>query len=280
MNHQILGINEILAGYDAVSALYPYIPSMSHWRAWEYAAYKRFSLSGRILDVGCGDGRYFKLIWPEANDVVGIDLDPGAAESGRLSGVYRQVHTAGAHSIPEPASAFDHVFANCSLEHMDHLDAVLAEIHRCLRPGGTLLCSVVTNRFIEWPPLPRMAELAGYPAAVLALREQWMDYHHLVNPLPVADWMQRLKQAGLRPETHIPILPQYNSGAFLLMDGLWHVQQAKGGCIGDTIHSLLSTNPNFPGAFRKILEGLLEMETEWQDCSGAVFLARKPERTA
>ena len=73
MNHQLLDSNEILTGYDAVSALYPYIPSMSHWRAWEYAAYKRFSIAGRILDVGCGDGRYFKLIWPNADDVVGID---------------------------------------------------------------------------------------------------------------------------------------------------------------------------------------------------------------
>lgn len=280
MNNLLLTPNEILAGYDAVSALYPYIPSMSHWRAWEYAAYKRFSLSGRILDVGCGDGRYFKLIWPEADDVVGIDLDPEVAESGRQSGIYRHVHTAAAHDIPEPADAFDHVFANCSLEHMDHLDDVLTEIHRCLRPGGTLLCSVVTNRFIEWPPLPRMTELAGYPAAVSALREQWMGFHHLTNPLWVADWAQCLEQAGLTPETHIPILPKYNSGAFLLMDGLWHVPQAVGGSLGDTIHELLSTNPNFPGAFRKILEGLLAMETDWQDCSGAVFLARKPEMTA
>ena len=38
------------------------------------------------------------------------------------------------------------MFANCSLEHMDHLDAVLSEIHRCLKPGGTLLCSVADGR--------------------------------------------------------------------------------------------------------------------------------------
>lgn len=276
MNHQLLDSNEILTGYDAVSALYPYIPSMSHWRAWEYAAYKRFSISGRILDVGCGDGRYFKLIWPEADDVVGIDLDPGVAESGRQSGIYRHVHTAAAHDIPERADTFDHVFANCSLEHMDRLDAVLAEIHRCLRPGGTLLCSVVTNRLLEWAPLPRMAELAGYPEAASTLLKQWTDFHHYANPLSVARWTQHLEQAGLIAETHIPILPKYNSGAFLLMDGLWHIPQSGGGGLGDTIHGLLSTNPNFPSAFRKILEGLLAMETDWDECSGAVFLARKP----
>ena len=276
MDHQLLNSNEILTGYDAVSALYPYIPSMSHWRAWEYAAYKRFSIAGRILDVGCGDGRYFKLIWPNADDVVGIDMDPGVAESGRQSGIYRHVHTAAAHGIPEPEGAFDHVFANCSLEHMDHLDGVLAEIHRCLKPGGTLLCSVVTDRLLEWAPLPRMTELAGYPKAASTLRKQWIDFHHYANPLPVNSWAQRLEQAGLRPETHIPILPKYNSGAFLLMDELWLVPQVGGGGLGNTIHGLLTTNPNFPGAFRMVLEGFLAMETNWQECSGAVFLARKP----
>ena len=280
MQQQILGSNEILAGYDAVSALYTYIPSMSHWRAWEYAAYSRFRISGRILDVGCGDGQYFKLIWPEADDVVGIDMDAGVAESGRQSGVYRRVHTAAAHGITEPTCAFDHVFANCSLEHMDHLDAVLAEIRRCLKPGGTLLCSVVTDRFLEWTPLPRIIELAGYPEAAATLRKQWTDFHHLANPLPVAGWVQRLEQAGLLTETHIPILPKLNSSAFLLMDGIWHVRQEGGGSLGDNIHSLLSNNPNFPAAFRKMLEGLLAMETDWQDCSGAVFLARKPGERA
>jgi SAM-dependent methyltransferase len=73
---------KVLAGYDAVCSLYPYVPPLSHWRAWEYAAYQRYRLTGRILDLGCGDGRYFRLLWPRATDVIGVDIDPTVAELG------------------------------------------------------------------------------------------------------------------------------------------------------------------------------------------------------
>ena len=276
MNSHNLTSEDVLLGYDAVSALYPYIPPLSHWRAWEYAAYQKFRLSGRILDLGCGDGRYFQLIWPQATDVVGVDIDPKAAESGRQSGVYCNVHVAPAHQVPEPDARFDHVFANCSLEHMDHLDAVLAEINRCLKPGGSLLCSVVTDRFVQWSLLPKLVAMAGFDEAAATLQKDFLDYHHLANPLSVDTWTETFSRAGLTAEDHIPILPKHNSGLWLLMDSFWHVKRPGGGEIGDIVFPFLAANRNFPGAFRKIFAGLLEMETNWQDCSGAVFLVRKP----
>lgn len=266
---------DVLLGYDAVSALYPYVPPLSHWRAWEYAAYRRCQLNGRILDLGCGDGRYFRLIWPEATDVVGVDMDASVAELGRQSGVYRHLHVTAAHSVPEQSETFDHVFANCSLEHMDHLDAVLAEVSRCLKPGGTLLCSVVTDRFMQWSLLPNFVAAAGFDAAAKSLREDFLSFHNLVNPLSVQEWQQRFAKAGLVPQRHIPILPIFNSGIFLLMDSVWHLKQAAGGEMGDTIFPFLSKNAKFPRAFRNVFAGLLEMETDWEDCSGAVFQVRK-----
>jgi SAM-dependent methyltransferase len=271
-----LTAEEVLGGYDAVCALYPHIPPLSHWRAWEYAAYQKFLLKGSVLDLGCGDGRYFRLIWPHATEVVGLDMEPRVAELGRQSGVYRAVHLAAAHQVPEANQCFDHVFANCSLEHMDNLDAVLAEIYRCLKPGGTLLCSVVTNRFVEWSLLPNLVAMAGFGNTAASLQKDFLAYHQLANPLSAEEWQQRFTSAGLVTETHIPILPKYNSGIFLLMDSLWHVKKAAGGEMGDTIFPFLSENPKFPKAFRSVVAGLLEMETDWQDCSGAVFLARKP----
>lgn len=276
MRNRTLSSEELLRGYDAVSTLYPHVPSLSHWRAWEYAAYQHYRVDGRILDLGCGDGRYFRLIWPNAAEVIGVDMNPEVAELGRLSGVYRHVYVAPADTVPEPDASFDHVFANCSLEHMDRLDAVLAEIYRCLKPGGSLLCSVVTHRFVDWSLLSNLFALAGQDGASHLLRREFLDYHHLANPLPVPAWVESFAQAGLIVEEHIPILPKWNSGIFLLMDNLWHVKRSQGGELGDVIYPFLSTNPNFPGAFRKVFEGLLEMETDWQDASGAVFMVRKP----
>ncbi len=275
MNCLTLTAEEVLQGYDAVSTLYPHVPPLSHWRAWEYAAYQKYELTGRILDLGCGDGRYFRLIWPHATDVVGVDMDPTVAELGKQSGVYRKVHVASAHQLPEESESFDHFFANCSLEHMDNLDAVLAEIYRCMKPGARLLCSVVTDRFVQWSLLPNLVAMAGYGEAAAGLQNDFVNYHRLANPLSAKDWLQRFTNAGLVIEEHVPILPKFNSGIFLLMDGFWHLKCANGSDMGDMIVPFLGANPNFPRAFRSVIAGLLDMETDWKDCSGAVFVARK-----
>jgi hypothetical protein len=93
----------------------------------------------------------------------------------------------------------------------------------------------------------------------------------------VKDWVASFQRAGLVPVQHIPILPINNSSIFLLMDSIWHVRRAQGGELGDIIFPALSENANFPHGFRNVLKGLLEMETNWQDCSGAIFSAHKPK---
>ena len=275
MKETLLGIEDVLAGYDAVTQLYPYVPSLSHWRAWEQAAYRRFRLEGRVLDLGCGDGRYFKLLWPGVRDAVGVDASAGVADAAAKSGVYTRVHHAPAHEIPEADRSVDAVFANCSLEHMLRIDDVLGEIHRCLVPGGKLLCSVVTDRFVGWSVLPLLVGQAGGEALARRMRDQHVAYHELANPFTVAQWRDRFAGAGLEVDVHIPILPRFNSSLFLLADAAWHVKLTDGGEIGDHLYPALSANPGFPGAFRLVLEGVLRMETDWRECSGAVFSARR-----
>jgi SAM-dependent methyltransferase len=276
LNRLVLSREALLVAYDVVSTVYPYIPPVSLWRAWEYAAYQHYSLNGRVLDLGCGDGRFFRLVWPKATEVVGVDMDPSIAEIGLKGGAYRKVHAVHARQVPEPDSSFDHVFANCSLEHMDHLDAVLAEIHRCLRPGGTLLCSVVTDRFLKWSLLHNLMAVAGFEDTSKSLKADFVEYHHLVNPLSVGEWVNRFGEACMICEEHVPILPKCNTAVFLLMDTLWHLKKAGGGEMGDLIFQFLSSaNAAIQGAFRKFFSGLLEMETDWEDCGGAVFSVRK-----
>jgi ubiquinone/menaquinone biosynthesis C-methylase UbiE len=276
MQTRILLKDQLLRGYDAVCGLYPHVPPLSHWRAWEHAAYQHCHIDGRILDLGCGDGRYFRLIWPKASQVVGVDMNAEVAELGRQSGIYQRVHVTPAHQVPEPDGSFDHVFANCSLEHMDHLDVVLGEINRCLAPGGTLVCSVVTNRFVEWALLGNLVAMAGYEETASALQKDFLDYHHLANPLTTEQWTASFARAGLVAEEHFPIIPKINSGIFLLMDSLWHVKRKSGGELGDVIYPFLTANQNFPNGFRKVFSGLLDMETDWHDTCGAVFVVRKP----
>lgn len=269
-----LSKQEVLAGYDAVSSLYPHIPPLLLWRAWEYAAYRRYSLAEPVIDVGCGDGRYFRLVWPDTQQVIGVDMDPNIANAARKSGVYTEVHVAPAHNLPTPDQHFGSAFANCALEHMDNLDSVLASIFRTVKPGGTFIMSVVTDKFLAWTSLPLLLERLGLPEPAAELQQSHTDYHHLVNPFAPEVWAEYLTRAGFEVLEHIPIVPEQTSRLFLFLDQLWHVRQARGE-LGGSLQTYTQNLPRFPQALRQILSGFMEMEQDWSLGSGAIFYARR-----
>lgn len=273
----LLTRSEVLAGYDAAAALYPHIPPMATWRGWEFAGYRRYALPEPVLDVGCGDGRFFRLLWPGVRDVTGIDLDPATVEASRRSGVYREVHVAAAHEMEFPPGSFASAFANCALEHMDHIDRVLANVSRSLRPGGAFLFSVVTEKWHDWATLPLIVDLAGAADRARDLKREHDAYHHLVNGFPAAKWAGLLADAGFDRVEHVPIVPEVTARIVTFFDHLWHLPRpnAPGGEVGSELHPILVSLPDFPGGFRKVLEGAMQMERDPATGAGAIFWARK-----
>jgi SAM-dependent methyltransferase len=271
-----LANEEVLAGYDAVARLYPSIPPILIWRSWEFAAYRRFPLNAPILDVGCGDGRFFKLVFPDADHVVGVDADAGVAHAAIQSGVYRDVHVAAADTLPliGLGQTFGSAFANCSLEHMDRLQAVLEGVCASLRPGGTFLFSVVTDKFVEWAPLPLLLRAAGAGDRARKVQEEYEAFHHLVNPLPAGEWRRRAEAAGFDIIDHVPIVPEWTARLFLFLDQLWHQKAGDGEC-GGPLESIVAARRSFTSGFRGVLAGVLAMEEDPGAGAGAVFYARR-----
>jgi len=274
MNIRELDNNEILSGYDEVSRYYPYVPPMTIWRAWEYAVYKHYELVEPVLDIGCGDGQFFRHIWPNITNAIGVDADSDTAKIAEQSGVYRQVHATPAHQLPVPPNSCKSAFANCSLEHMDYLPEVLGAINRSLCPGSPFLFSVVTDKFIEWSALPLLVEKVGEHQKAEELQFEYVKYHHLVNPFPPEKWIEHLNKAKFKVIEYWPIIPEVSSRLFLFVDQLWHVPKANGK-IGDSLLSYLEKLTSFPEQFRKVLSAILNMEADRSICSGAVFWARK-----
>jgi len=272
-----LSAREVLAGYDRVSRLYPFVPPLTMWRAWECAAYARQALKEPVLDVGCGDGRFFRLVWPTIRRAVGVEMDPATSRHARASGVYERVLEVPASRLPETETGYGSAFANCSLEHMDDLDAVLRGVHRALIPHGRFLCSVMTDRAVAWLTLPPVIEaIAGAERAEDA-RAAYLRYHHLVNPLTPAAWCERFLAAGFRVRERIPILPEVTGRFFLAIDQLWHVGAERGSDeLGGGITAFLGRHRRFPAAFRHVLQGLIETEEDGETACGAVFLVEKP----
>jgi len=267
-------MDDFLAAYDVVSKLYPLIPSMSAWRSCEYAGYRRFQLHEPVLDIGCGDGRFFRLLWPEIKTVDGVDFDAATAEAARHSGVYREVHASPADKMPVRESAYASAFANCSLEHMNNLPGVLNAIARNLKPGAPFILSVVTDKFIEWQMLSLLVEKSGAPDLARRLKQEHIDYHNLVNAFSADDWAKKLGAAGFEVDAYIPIASENMSRLILLFDQLWHVPQ-PGGELGLQIYAHLERFPNFPQAFRHILRGVLELDEASSGFSGGIFKATR-----
>ncbi|HWE35883.1 MAG TPA: class I SAM-dependent methyltransferase [Isosphaeraceae bacterium] len=89
---------------------------------------------GRVLDLGCGKGRFAQRLQGEGFDVVGLDLSAAMlAAAGDLPRV-----RGSARRLPFASGSFDGVIAIEMFEHLhpDSIGAVLAEVRRVLRPGG------------------------------------------------------------------------------------------------------------------------------------------------
>jgi SAM-dependent methyltransferase len=270
-----LTVAEIEEGCRKAATLYPWIPPMIIWRGWEYAAYRRFTLTEPVLDVGCGDGRFFRLVFPDCRDVAGVELDEGVADRALRSGVYRHVHRIPAAELPADDTRYGSAFANCSLEHMDDLPSVLKGIHASLAPGAPFLCSVVTHRFVEWSPLPFVIAAAGAPDVAARVQRGHETYHHLVNPLSREEWRMAFQRAGFTVEHDMPIIPELTARLFLFVDQFVHLRREDGGEWHEPLIQYLQRFPAFHDGFGRLLSGVLAMESDFNDGVGLVAWLRK-----
>jgi ubiquinone/menaquinone biosynthesis C-methylase UbiE len=101
-----------------------------------------------IVDVGCGTGAILKQLGnPEKN--VGIDLAPEAISFCRQRGL-NNVQQGDIHALTFPDASFDAVICSSVLYHqwVSDVDGAVREMHRVLRPGGSLLINVPAFPFL------------------------------------------------------------------------------------------------------------------------------------
>ena len=93
-------------GYLEAHPLHGYFSGPESWPAEKLTALD--SLSGRVLDVGCGAGRVALYLQDRGLDVVGIDISPGTVEVARSRGV-RDVRELSFTQIGPSLGTFDAV---------------------------------------------------------------------------------------------------------------------------------------------------------------------------
>jgi ubiquinone/menaquinone biosynthesis C-methylase UbiE len=117
-------------------------PAMDRQGALAYRRRLLAGLSGRVVEVGAGDGGNFAFYPPEVTGVVAVEPEPylrdQATRRAEMAPVPVQVVDGVAERLPLAASSVDAAVLSLVLCSVPDQAAALAELHRALRPGGEL----------------------------------------------------------------------------------------------------------------------------------------------
>lgn len=158
----------------------------------------------RALDVGCGEGRFCRMLRAEAIDAVGIDPTEALIAEARRRDPAGDYRIGRGEALDFAEGAFDLVVSYLSLIDIPDADASIAEMARVLAPGGTLLIANL-NGFATagleagWSTLAdgRRGYVIDDYLAVRSVWTQWRGIRIKNWHRPVSFYMQALLAQGL-----------------------------------------------------------------------------------
>ena len=138
-----------------------------HWESGKVQTYGESIGSGarRILDVGCGNGRFLKILrdfGDDAWELVGIDFDKNAVDQCVEAGFEAHVARMEDFGGDQDAETYDGIIMLQLIEHVEDPSEVAASAFRLLKPGGCFI--------VETP------NLAGLDHALF--RGRWWGHYH------------------------------------------------------------------------------------------------------
>ena len=143
-------LTEIRRSFDAAAADEEHFPAAIDPRIFHVQLILRHlgdRAAGRVLDAGCGKGRFARVLaenHPEAG-IVGLDL---SLEMLRYvpEGIARCSATM--THIPLASESFDAVYATESLEHAVDIEGAVSELCRVAKPGGRI--AIIDKNAEHW----------------------------------------------------------------------------------------------------------------------------------
>ncbi len=129
--------------YEGVWAGLPEDPEPWAWRRRRALLLAAVEPGARVLDLGCGAGRFVAALRDAGADAVGVELSAAALERARRNVPGADLRLVGPDgSLPLGHGEVDVVWCSEVLEHVPDTIAFLTEVRRVLRRGGRLLVTV------------------------------------------------------------------------------------------------------------------------------------------
>ena len=173
----------------------PYFRAML--RAVEAEFYQGCALPAPTLDVGCGDGHFATIAFDRPLEV-GIDPWSGPIHKAHQLGSHRLLIQGDAGQSPFPDAFFASAVSNSVLEHIPHIDRVLEETARVLKPHAPFIFCVPNPRYFSELSIAGGLNRVGFRA----LAKGYTDWFRRISRVHHADdpdiWETRLNRAGLK----------------------------------------------------------------------------------
>ena len=183
-----------------------------HWLAEHRGLFARLlalTPQDRLLDVGCAEGYYTIDLAPRARMTVAADVSMSVL---RFMGGLRGMRKASLHRLlsdverlPFEDAVFDKALCSHLLEHVLDDRAVIREVHRVLRPGGTAVFAIplkytlqyglmrTVERWARWLLRPGKKPYPAAPVGELDVRLVGVQAH--IRHYSVEVLRQRLEEA-------------------------------------------------------------------------------------
>ncbi|MTH78786.1 class I SAM-dependent methyltransferase [Paracoccus aestuariivivens] len=154
------------------------------------------------LDVGCGEGRFCRMMAELGLATTGIDPTARLIETARARHPQGEYLEAQAEALPFADASFDLVLSYLTLIDIDDSNAAIAEMARVLRPGGTLLISNLNSFSTAGSWQGEGDSARGYLIDnYLEPRAEWVSWRGILIRnwhRPFHAYMQPLLAQGLR----------------------------------------------------------------------------------